>query len=432
MASYPRVVAVTDEHLDSLVSVLDLVRSRRARTRPALQAASGFGRAVVTQRVVQLIDCGLLEEGHLGPSTGGRAPRQLSLRSRAGLVLAAALGATSISVGVADLSGDLLSHHEEPNDIAVGPERTLSRVEELFDKMLSTGTWDRKDVWGVGIGVPGPVEFSAGRPVSPPIMPGWDRYPVGERLAGRYRAAAWVDNDVNLMALGELRAGLAQDQADVVYIKIGSGIGAGLISAGRLHRGAQGAAGDVGHVAVGGYDSVTCRCGNTGCLEAVAGGAAIARDGAAAAAEGGTSFLAARLAERDTLTVRDVIEAAGHGDAAAVELLNRSGDLVGQMLATLVNFYNPSLAIIGGGVAMAGDMYLAAIRQNVYRRSLPLATRDLRIVRSSNIETIGLRGAAFVVLDELFSRARLGHWINEGTPAGRPELSTTPGSTAAG
>jgi len=414
---------VTDDYLDSLVSVLDLVRTGKAGTRPALKACSGYGRAVVSQRVTRLIDCGLIEEGSLGPSTGGRPSRELYLRSDTGVVLAAALGATSISVGITDLSGNLLGHHEEPNDVAVGPERTLSRVEELFDKMLATGTGGGKDIWGIGIGVPGPVEFSAGRPVSPPIMPGWDGYPVGQRLATRYHAPAWVDNDVNLMALGELRAGLAQNETDVVYIKIGSGIGAGLISAGRLHRGAQGAAGDVGHVAVAGFDMVTCRCGNPGCLEAVAGGAAIARDAAQAAGEGRSTFLADRLAERDGLTVRDVIDAAGHGDALAVELLNRSGNLVGRMLATLVNFYNPSLVIIGGGVAVAGDMYLATIRQSVYRRSLPLATRDLRIVRSSNIETIGVQGAAFVVLDEVFSRARLGRWIDDGTPAGRPDLS---------
>ncbi len=236
-------------------------------------------------------------------------------------------------------------------------------------------------------------------------MPGWDCYPVGQRLSRHPQAPAWVDNDVNLMALGELRAGLARDQTDVVYIKIGSGIGAGLISAGQLHRGAQGAAGDVGHVAVADDTSVICRCGNTGCLEAIAGGAAIARDAAAAARGGRSTFLAGRLTEREAITVRDVIEAAGHGDIVAVELLNRSGNLVGRMLAALVSFYNPSLVIIGGGVAAAGDMFLATIRQSVYRRSLPLATRDLLVVRSSNIETIGLLGAAFVVLDELFSRA---------------------------
>ena len=192
----------------------NLVRTGKAGTRPALKACSGYGRAVVSQRVTRLIDCGLIEEGSLGPSTGGRPSRKLYLRSDTGVVLAAALGATSISVGITDLSGNLLGHHEEPNDVAVGPERTLSRVEELFDKMLATGTGGGKDIWGIGIGVPGPVEFSAGRPVSPPIMPGWDGYPVGQRLATRYRAAAWVDNDVNLMALGELRAGLAQNETE--------------------------------------------------------------------------------------------------------------------------------------------------------------------------------------------------------------------------
>ncbi len=418
-------LTVTDDHLDSLVSVLDLIRSGKARTRPGLQRISGHGRAVVTQRVAQLVDCGLIADERLGPSTGGRAPRELYLRSDTGHVLVAALGATSIGVGIADLSGNLISHHEEPNDVAVGPERTLSRVEELFDKMLAARDGARPAIWGIGTGVPGPVEFSAGRPVSPPIMPGWDRYPVGRRLSARYHTASWVDNDVNLMALGELRAGLAQDVTDVVYIKVGTGIGAGLISAGRLHRGAQGAAGDVGHVATGDDESVICRCGNIGCLEALAGGAALARDAATAAAEGRSVFLAGRLSERGTLTALDIIEAADHGDGIAVELLNRSGNLVGRMLATLVNFYNPSLIIIGGMVASAGDMYLATIRQSVYRRSLPLATRDLRIVRSSDSQTIGLRGAAFVVLDEIFSRAHLGRWINEGSPAGMPELSGT-------
>jgi len=122
-----------------------------------------------------------------------------------------------------------------PNDVAIGRERTLGRVEELFDKMLATRDPGAPDVWGVGIGLPAPVEFSAGRPVSPPIMPGWDCYPVGQRLSRHYRAPVWMDNDVNLMALGELRAGLARDQTDVVYIKIRSGSGAGLISAGHLH-----------------------------------------------------------------------------------------------------------------------------------------------------------------------------------------------------
>jgi predicted NBD/HSP70 family sugar kinase len=413
---------VADEHLDSLASLLGLIRAGKARTRPELQRLSGFGRAVVTQRVVQLIDCGLAEEGSLGPSTGGRAPRELHLRKDAGTILVAALGATSISVGIADVAGNLLERHKEANDIANGPETTLGRVEELLDKLLAARP-DGPPVWGVGIGVPGPVEFSAGRPVSPPIMPGWDCYPVAQRLAARYNAPAWVDNDVNLMALGELRGGLAQNETDIVYIKVGSGIGAGLISAGSLHRGAQGAAGDVGHTAVPYGEQTICRCGNAGCLEALAGGAAISRDATSAALAGRSPLLSDRLGEREKLTPADVIDAAAHGDAIATELLAASGRLVGQMLASLVNFYNPSLVIIGGGVAAAGDMYLATIRQSVYGRSLPLATRELRIVRSSSLDTIGLLGAAFVVLDQLFSRQLIGRWINSGSPAGMPSLT---------
>jgi glucokinase-like ROK family protein len=418
-----REVAVP-ERLDTLVTVLDLVRSGGTRTRPELVRRSGLGRTVVTQRVAQLMAVGLLEEGELGRSTGGRAPRELRFRSDAGHLLAAQLGATSVSVGLADLAGELVTQREEPNDIAVGPEETLRRVEDLFDQLLDARAPEDPPIWGVGMGLPGPVEFAAGRPIAPPIMPGWDGYPARDRLAARYDVPAWVDNEVNLMALGELRGGLGRGERDLVYVKIGTGIGAGLISAGQLHRGAQGAAGDVGHVAVVDRPAVVCRCGNVGCLEALAGGQALARDGAAAAADGRSPFLAGLLGGDRQIEARDVAGAAAHGDPVSVELLTHSGQLVGQMLATLVNFYNPSLIVIGGGVAGAGDLLLAAIRRTVYSRSLPLATRELRIARSPLGDRAGLLGAAFVVIDELFSRDRLGLWIDGGSPAGRPDLAT--------
>jgi glucokinase-like ROK family protein len=412
---------VVPDHLDTLVAVLDLIRAGHARTRPELGRCSGLGRTVVTQRVAELIDRGLVEEGDLGPSTGGRAPRELRFRAEAGHLLVAELGATSISVALANLAGALVAQQEEPNDIARGPERTLHRVEELFDELLASSP-GKPRVWGVGVGVPGPVEFASGRPIAPPIMPGWDGYPVRDRLAARYDVPVWVDNEVNLMALGEFRGGLAQGVRDVVYVKIGTGVGAGLISGGWLHRGAQGCAGDVGHVAVVDDTSVICRCGNVGCLEALAGGAALARDGAAAAADGRSRYLADLISQGHRIEAKDVARAATHGDPVCVDLLTRSGRLVGEMLATLVNFYNPSLVIIGGGVADAGDQLLAAIRHSVYGRSLPLATRDLRIARSPLSHRAGLMGAAFMVIDELFSRERLGAWIGHGSPIARHDL----------
>ncbi|SFB23224.1 ROK family protein (putative glucokinase) [Amycolatopsis marina] len=426
----PTPAAPTPDHVDSLAAVLDLVRSGTATTRPEIGRKSGLGRTVVTQRVNQLTDCGLLEEGPLGPSSGGRAPRELRFRAHAGVVLAAELGATSVTVGVADLAGQILTQLEEPTDIALGPDQVLGHVEELFDRLLaqvtaSTGG-SSTATWGIGIGLPGPVEFATGRPSAPPIMPGWDGYPVRDRLARRFNAPVWVDNEVNTMALGELRAGSAKGERDILYVKIGTGIGAGLISGGQLHRGSQGCAGDIGHAAVTEDTSVVCRCGNTGCLEAFAGGAALAREGLAAAEEGRSEFLARVLAESGTVRAVDISRAAQSGDRTSVALLTQAGRLVGSLLATLVSFYNPALVIIGGGVAGAGDLLLAAVRESVYRRSLPLATRELRISRSTLSDQAGLVGAAFMVIDELFTPERLGRWVEIGSPAGFPELVDVP------
>ena len=411
------------DHLSDVTLVLNLVRSGEAVTRPELGRRSGLGRTLVTQCVTELTERGLLEDADLGASTGGRAPRTLRFRAEAGQVLVAELGATSIAVGLTDLSGALLVYREERGNIADGPETTLHRVEQLLDGIIADHVTADHPVWGLGIGVPGPVEFESGRPTAPPIMPGWDGYPVRDRLADRYHVPVWVDNEVNLMALGELRVGLGRGLRDFVFVKIGTGIGAGLISGGQLHRGAKGCAGDVGHIAAVEDKSVVCRCGNTGCLEALAGGAALARDGLIAATEGRSPFLAQLVSSGSPVDARAVAEAAQHGDPVAVELLLRSGRLVGGMLATLVNFFNPSLILIGGGVAASGDQFLAAIRQSVYARSLPLATRELRLTISPLGDQAGLRGAGFMVADELFKRELLGAWLPDGTPAGRPELA---------
>ena len=414
------------DQIEDLVRVLMLVRSGEANTRPELSRRSGLGRSVISQRLAELIDSGLVGEGRLGPSTGGRPPREVRFCADAGLLLAAELGATSINVGLADLTGQVIEHHEEPSDIALGPDPILSRVEDLFDRFIRTLPGGQGMVWGIGVGVPGPVEFATGRPVSPPIMPGWDGYDIRSRLSRRYQAPVWVDNEVNLMALGELRSGLGLTERDLIYIKVGTGIGAGLVSGGRLHRGAQGCAGDVGHVAVGESQAVVCRCGNTGCLEAVAGGAALARDAAAAAKSGDSPYLRDLAADGRALTARDVSAGASHGDATCRQLLIRSGTLVGQTLAQLVNFFNPSLIVVGGGVAEAGDVLLAAIRQSVYSRSLPLATRDLRITRSPLSSFAGLSGAAALVIDELFKPDRVARWIELRSPHGHPELADEP------
>lgn len=416
--------AIQDEQLDALVAVLDDVRHRGVRSRPDIIRSTGLTRSVVDQRVSELLGRGLLVEGRLGPSTGGRAPRQLEFPADSGHILTADLGATSIDVAVADLSGNILIHWEEPADVGDGPERILARVEVLFDELLQARAEIPGKLWGIGIGVPGPVDFGGGYVVAPPIMPGWSDFPIRTTFAARYNVPVWVDNDVNVMTLGELRAGAARGHRTVVFVKIGTGIGAGIVIDGRLHRGAQGSAGDVGHTQVTRDAEIVCRCGKIGCLEAMAGGAALARDALGLARSGASPALAQRMAEQDGhLAAADVSWAAGRGDAPSAQLIARAGHFIGEMLSSMVHILNPSLIVIGGGVARAGDPLLAAIRESVYRQSLPLATRELEIRQSALGSQSGVIGVAMMVTDQLFSRECLAHWVALGSPTGLPELA---------
>ena len=412
MATHAPIIAA-----DGVVPVLDHLRAKGEASRAELAEATRLGRSVLMQRIETLLKSGLLAEDRVGVSTGGRAPRLLRFRADAGYLLVADLGATSTDVALADLSGGVLAHRQEPSEIAAGPETVLGRVEELFDECLAEVAASPANVWAIGIGVPGPVEFASGRPVSPPIMPGWDGYAVREHLAHR-GVPVWVDNDVNVMALGELTAGSGRGVDDFVYVKIGTGIGAGIVVDGRIHRGAKGSAGDVGHIHVQAGRDVTCRCGMSGCLEAFAGGAALARDAEAAAREGRSPILRALLDTKGFLTSEDVATASKHGDPVSVELITEAGRLIGQMLTGIVNFFNPSLIVIGGGVAGAGDLLLATVRQTIYRRSLPLATRDLTVRRSALDDRAGVIGAATMAANELFAPAFLLRWLGAGTPAG--------------
>ncbi|MGD8683493.1 MAG: ROK family transcriptional regulator [Chloroflexota bacterium] len=410
----PKQRAVPEEALDAIVAILELVRRGRAHSRSELAERTGLTRAVVTQRVNELLARGFLVES-VAPSTGGRPPRQLQLRREAGHLLAADIGATSIDVALADATGSILSRSGENADVAAGPEAILARVEQLFDRLLAEHD-PPGDLWGIGIGVPGPVEFRTGHPISPPIMPGWEGYPVRERFIERHGVPSWVDNDVNIMALGEWHEGMAHGHDDFIFVKVGTGIGSGIVSNGRIHRGAQGSAGDIGHIQVRSERHEVCRCGKADCLEALAGGGAIARDGAELARSGESARLAAVLETQGGVSARDVIGAAREGDTAAMRLLGQSATLVGQTLAGLANFFNPSLVVVGGGVAHAGDAYLATIRQVIYARSTALATRDLQVELSRLGARAGVTGAASMILDQLFSEAELARWIEVGRP----------------
>lgn len=407
--------AQTDE-VTSLLRVVNLVRLGEAVTRPQIGTVTGLGRGVVTQRVEQAIQMGYLEEGDVGPSSGGRAPRTLRFRGENGLIVVCALGALHIHVGLTQLEGDVISQAHLDWDISRGPAATLDAALELVDELLDEDRKRRKravPVWGIAVGVPGPVDFESGRPVAPPIMPGWNGFDVRRRFEQRFDAPVWVDNDVNLLALNE-RTNRQVPSIDLIYVKVGSGIGAGLVSRGRIHRGANGAAGDIGHVKVFGA-SVQCRCGKIGCLEAVAGGWALVRDAQLAIDEGTSGLLATRVKEGTELNPELISMSAEDGDALAIQLAQSSAKIIGESVSALVNMFNPKVIVVGGALAGAGEIFLAEVRQRVYEHSLPLATRDLNIVVSANDVREPIRGGAAMVREQLFEET-FPRWFADGRP----------------
>lgn len=367
-------------------ALLAILRDGQARTRAELVQLTGLARSTVSQRLDVLLNHRWIVPTEDAISSGGRPAVAFAFNSSARVVLSADLGATHARVAVTDLATTVLA--ERTADLAIdrGPEPTLEWLLETFLELLAETGHSVEQVCGVGVGLPGPVEHASGRPINPPIMPGWDGFPVPEWLGGRLGAAVLVDNDVNIMALGEHWA--ARPEADqLVFVKIGTGIGCGIISDRRLHRGAQGAAGDIGHVRVSSAADVVCRCGNTGCLEAVAGGAAVAAKLAAAGVPAAHS--------------RDVVNLVRQGNTQAVQLIRQAGREVGDVLASIVNFFNPAVIVIGGDIAEAGEHVLAGVREVIYSRSLPLATQHLSIRTSELGDRAGVVGAAVMVIEHV-------------------------------
>ena len=370
-------------------AVLTLIRAGDATTRSALVERTGLARSTVAQRVDALIAAGLIYEAGDEASTGGRRPTRLAFNHRYGIVLAADLGATHSRLVVCDLAGDVLAETAYEMDIGQGPEPVLEDVHTRLLELLATSGHAASEVRGLGIGIPGPVEFDSGRPVSPPIMPGWDRFDIPAWFTTRLGdVRVLVDNDVNIMALGEHWAHW-RDVEHLLYVKVGTGIGSGIVAGRRIHRGAEGAAGDIGHIQVTDDETVVCRCGNIGCLEAVAGGRALAQQLTALG--------------YDVDAGRDVVRLVREGNADAIRLVRTAGRTLGNALAACVNFFNPRVIVLGGDIGEVHEHLLAGVREVVIQRSLPLATRNLRVVPTQLGDRAGVTGAAIMVVEEILS-----------------------------
>ncbi|MFG3602278.1 ROK family transcriptional regulator [Micromonospora chersina] len=383
------------------VQLLRTLRDEGAVSRAELGDRLQMPRPRLLAELERLVNLGYVAEAGLAASRGGRRSTLVELSPHLRFA-AVDLGASSIDVEVVNGRLERVAAYTEPADIRSGPKVTLQRVNELLHKARVDGAYERLDA--IGIGVPGPVSFRDGVPVSPPIMPGWDRFPVRELLTREHGCPAVVDNDVNIMAIGERHGGVAHSVDDFLFIKIGTGIGCGIYLNGEVYRGTDGCAGDIGHIQVD-PNGPMCSCGNLGCLEAVFSGAALARAATAAARAEVSPALAERLAARGTVTALDVAQGAVEGDVTCIQLIRDGGRRVGSVLAGLVSFTNPSMIVIGGGLAQLGHILLAEIRSVVYRRSLPLATGNLPVVLSELGPRAGVAGAAVLASDLAFGEA---------------------------
>ncbi len=376
------------------VDLFTLLRDGVPRSRAELAAATGLSRATIGGRVDALLAAGLIAPAGAPESAGGRPSFRFGINPEAGVVGAIDVGATHLAVGLVDLTAHLVASATEPVPLAEDPAETLALAARLLEDLLRRHGMPSERLLAIGLGLPGPVDSRTGRPVNPPIMPGWNGVDVAALLREHLDVPVLVDNDVTLMALGE-RSAAWPDVDDMIVVKVATGIGSGLILGGRVHRGARGIAGDIGHAPLASPESVRCRCGNLDCLEAHAGWPAIIR----------------QLGRAEITTGEHVLELVQSGDSEAIQHIRQAGREIGEVLTTVVQLVNPAVIVLAGSMTAAGEHVLAGVREAVYQRSAPLATDELRIVASTLGAQVALIGGGMLALEAALAPERVAAMI---------------------
>jgi glucokinase-like ROK family protein len=386
-------VPVQNVKINNKHTVLDLIRFNPGGiSRVEISRRMGLTRAAVTTIVNDLLETGIIREAESLSVRNGRPPVVLEINPTHGYVVGIDFGATHIHILVTDLGTRIIEELETSFDIQTGPQAGIVEADRLVRELLTRAGLTLQDILSIGMGVPGPIAAEAGMVIAPPIMPGWDRFPIRDMLEKQWGIPVSLNNDAELGVLGEWAAGAGRGERNLAYIKVGTGIGAGLLLDGQIYRGVTGSAGEIGHLTID-ENGPLCTCGNHGCLEAFAGGRAIALQAQDAVQKKQRTQLAA-IQPVESISAREVATAARRGDLVSQQILARAGTQMGIAIAGLVNLFNPGLVIIGGGVAQTGDILLEPMRQAVQRRSLPAATRVVRITtamlgrRSSSIGAV--------------------------------------------
>lgn len=367
--------------------VVDALRRSGTASRSDLVRLTGLSRTTVTSLLGDLIDRGLVVEDGDGQGRGsrGRPAGLLRLSAAAGAVLAIDFGHSHLRVAVADLSSAVLAERSERLDVAAAAERAIAASVRLAHAVLELAGIGLGDLVAAGMGLPGPIARPSGVVGSSVILPGWEGLRPAEEMERRLGLPVEVDNDANVGALAEYRLGAGRDASTLLYVKIASGIGAGLVLDGRLHHGATGFAGEIGHVRAL-ADGAVCRCGNRGCLETVAGAASV--------------LALLRPVHGEDLTVADVLRLVADGDLGAARVLNDAGRAVGRVVADLCNTLNPDVVVVGGEISAAGPPLLEGIRESVDRYALPGAAAAVEIRPAELGERAELLGALALVIND--------------------------------
>ena len=367
--------------------ILDLIRHGRASTRGDVLEATGLSRMTVSQRLDALLGAAMIVEGDTTEATGGRRRRRLAFNTAQSRVLVAAVDTTHTKLAVTDLGGTVLAedHIEVPVD--AGPSEVLDRIGAAAAVLMAEHALPPDAFCGLGLSIPGPVDPDSGRPSQPPILPGWDAYPVAEHFqAGLPGVPVLVANDADAAAMGEYAVGFPHVRS-LCLVKVSTGIGIGLVIGGRSYTGVDGGAGDIGHVRVSPRSEIRCQCGMQGCLAAVASGRAVAAD-----------LTALGYEAHSGREVRDLLRA-GNPDAA--RLTQEAGRRIGEVMATVVCLLNPEVVLIGG--ALASAPLLAGIRETLYSLALPRATRHMGLQLGALDEDAAIVGLTRLVVDHEFA-----------------------------
>lgn len=377
-------------------------------SRHELIGLTGFSKSKLNALVSDLLAEGWLEEGETHRTSSGRPASDVHLSHRFGYMIGIDLWANVVHIALSDANLKLVAITSQEVDVRAGPKSVMPVITKGIKDLLRQEKLELSAIRQVGFGVPGPVDFEAGTMVHPIFMAGWEGLSFAEYFASSLGLKVVVDNDVNVMALGELwhhrtnAAGSSRNE-NFVIVKLSAGIGAAIIAQGDIYRGSDGAAGDIAHICVD-PNGQRCVCGNVGCLELLAGTQAIVKSATEAARNDPNGYLASVLAKNQAISLQDVSIAALDGDIVANEIIHRTGSAIGQVLAATVNLLNPTRIFLGGEVAQISPLLLASIRQSVYSKSLALSTRQLRIDNTLLGERSGIYGSvALAVLTSIRS-----------------------------